>query len=186
MKYELLKGWKILFLLAIMICLSSFNHSFMPCLPLIFCCPWSPILTSDDLSPLGGAVSLPQLLSQALTPSSNLQPEFKPLVCWNGCLLVGAHQGLSSLWSLLLSHLVPLSIAFPLSQLYFPPRLPWLSLWQLHLEWHMCLLLLPTAHLTAEVSGTFKSGKWSSYPCHPNLWWNHISRNLLLSSYSCL
>lgn len=36
MKYELLKGWNILYLLAVMIPLSSFSHSFLPCLPLSF------------------------------------------------------------------------------------------------------------------------------------------------------
>lgn len=55
---------------------------------------YSPTLTSDDLTPLRDGVSLPQLLFQALTPPSNLQPWFKPPVCWNGCLLGSAHQGL--------------------------------------------------------------------------------------------
>lgn len=54
----------------------------------------APMLTTHDLSPLRDGVSLPQLLCQALTPPSNLQPWFKPPVCWNICSLASAHQGL--------------------------------------------------------------------------------------------
>lgn len=78
------------------------------------------MLTSDGLSPLRGAVSLASLLFQALTSLSI----FSLVVCWNGCLLFGAHQGLPSLWSLLLSHLVPLGIASPLPQLSSLPGFP--------------------------------------------------------------
>lgn len=149
-----------------MICLSSFSHSFMPCLPLSFAIsslPCSPPMTS---APFG--VLCPYL---AAFPGPHISIQFAAWVQTSGVLkwlfIVGAHQRLPSLWSLLLSHLVPLGIASPLSQLCYPPRLPWLSLWQPHLVWHMCLVLLPTAHLAAEVSGTFKSCKLSSYSCHP-------------------
>lgn len=62
-----------------------------------------PIFTSDDLSPLRGDVSLPQLLFQALTHPCNLQPWFKSPRSCSDCLHGCTHQGFLSLWSLLLN-----------------------------------------------------------------------------------
>lgn len=76
MKYELLKGWKSL--LAIMIYLSSFNHSFMPCLPLsfvVFSLPCSPPMTSAPLGvlcPYLSCFSRPSHLHPICSLGSNL------------------------------------------------------------------------------------------------------------------
>lgn len=71
-----------------------------------------------------------QLFFQALTLPLNLQPWFKYLWSLNDCLFVCAHQGLFSLWSLLLNYTGSFGIAFPLPQLQIPPGLPCLSLWK--------------------------------------------------------
>lgn len=185
MKYELLKGWKILFLLAFMICLSSFNYSFMPCLPLSFTIsslPCSPLMAS---APLGGLCPYPGCFSR---PSHHYQ-----FAAW--VLTSGVLKWLFTCWCSSRAPLFVISAAessgpsrhcLSSAPALFPLRLPWLSLWQPHSVWHLCLLLLPTAHLTAKVSGTFKSCKWSSYSCHPSLRWHQISRSLLLSSHPCL
>lgn len=77
MKYELLKGWNILYLLAVMIPLSSFSHSFLPCLPLSFavfgllCSPLMTSAPSGVLCPYPGCFSRPSHLHPICSLSSN-------------------------------------------------------------------------------------------------------------------
>lgn len=156
MKHELRKG--IFFPLAVIFCLSlsCFVHSSM-----------SSSVSHSHLQlpqPLRAGVSLFQLFSQVLTLPLNLQPWFKHLWSWNDCLFVCAHQGLFSLWSLLLNYTGFFGIAFPLPQLQLPPGLPCLSLWKTPFgvtdPFAASLTCLP-----AGVLAIFKSCKWSSLTC---------------------